>query len=270
MLLLNAFIRDLAVTKIAAGGTVDLFCPHGVVYGLTPLPKSESPQDAISLVTWLRHLPNVVFYDCWCTSLRELADKCQSVGATLDKRDGAIIASDDLKKRDASPLFSVSGLAIEHNPSFSSLDRKDGKDQHHQLPGIKRQPHPVSQSDVFVAVHDRLHGQSHIKCAGRNPDMIVELRSLNSMVHEQQYSARKKVAVWLRNHSAQRNMFMLRFLAHRRARQTNMDHLSELNRQLVQFNRNHVDVEWYLELNAVGRVVFRCRPRVPAPAVASV
>lgn len=80
----QCFHKGFSSHEDRCGGTVDLFCPHGVVYGLTPLPKSESPQDAISLVTWLRHLPNVVFYD-WQTSANPSVQLWTSETARLSR-----------------------------------------------------------------------------------------------------------------------------------------------------------------------------------------
>lgn len=291
----QCFLKGFANHAGSRGGSYeDMFCGHQVLSASIPLPIGESAADMIKLITMLKHVPNVAFGDFWCGATVELRERLADVAVILDAREGGVVtyaeakaAAADVKsdsgqdeqggkeskdsdkdekgskdskdqapateKQSKLPLVSVPELAVQHAHSLSAA--RAPASSTHSL-GVQREPHPVTNSTCMFCLHDRIHRLPHKFCAHRNPDLIAEEITENSMVHEQAFSQRTKAASFLRMNSAHRNMLLLRVIAHRRARQINKDNLEKLRDQLKEFERADPTRRYRLELDTLGRVVF--------------
>jgi len=150
------------------------------------------------------------------------------------------------------PIFSVPELRIRHAHSLSATNTSLPR-----VVGVKREPHPVTHSDVTLNLHDPLHGVPHKACPHRDANCLAETLTENKMVHEQQFSRRKKDAVFLRMNDPQRNLLLSRFLAYRRGRSAALADKALLQSQLSEFKRTDPAGTWRIEIQPViGCAVF--------------
>lgn len=246
----KAFTDGMEIAR--AGGATEAVCPHGNVCAILPIARTESTLDAVKVLTTFKHLPNVAFFDFWCGGTAQLLAECSAVDVHLGPRSGALYLADAKEK----PVVSVPALAVEECPSFSHTDSVIASPAGL---GVQRQPHPVSGSDLLFAAHDRFHGASHVnkptkRCDARDPDLIAETRTMNSMRHEEANILREKDSSWLRNYTPQRNLFMLRVISHLRNRERALDFLQLAHKREAEQQRQDPAAGWELRLNSFGQI----------------
>jgi hypothetical protein len=241
----KAFTNGLDILR--SGGADEAVCPHGAHYCLLPIAKTESVIDAINVTTLFKHTPNVNVFDWWCGGKSLVVAACSAVNVKLGPRAGALYL-DDAKEM---PVVSVPALAIEQCPSFAMSDSAilvgEGL-------GVERKPHPISGSDLCFLAHDRLKSAAHKRCPGRDPDLIKELRTENSMRHEEENVLREKDSSWLRNYSPQRNLLMLLVTAHLRNRKLAFDFLQKARVLEVAQQKHDPAGLWCLRMTEFGQI----------------
>ncbi len=179
----ECFRKHFARAVGFSGGTLDCVCRHLVMYASKAVVFSESPADAIAILTLFKHLPHVCFYDYWCGAVRQLNAASATAGVDFGDRAGALLLDDDLKAHADQLPVSIPALNPQSAPSFSLSDRDhERKAQARALPSldIDRPAHPLTQCKVCLLFHDRLHGEAHVNCPGRDPNNVLQLLGLST------------------------------------------------------------------------------------------
>jgi hypothetical protein len=243
----KAFSDGLEIQR--SGGSEEAVCVHGGHYALLPIAKTESGLDAVNLFVHFKHKPNVGVYDHWCGCASQACCTCRRAGVELGSRAGAIYAEDTKDKK----VVSVPELDSQLYPSFASSDAVLSADP---SLGVERTQHPVSGSTLCVLAHDRLHGAppNHKRCTGRDPDWIAQLRTMDSLAHEQYNSFREKQSHYLRNYSPQRYLLFLLVTAHLRNRRLAEDFLERAQKRMHEMQKQQPAAGWRLTVNEFGQV----------------
>lgn len=253
----ECFRKHFARAVGFSGGTLDCVCRHLVMYASKAVVFSESPADAVAVLTLFKHLPHACFYDYWCGAVRQLSSAAAKAGVDFGARAGALLLDDDLKTHADQLPLSIPALNPQSAPSFSLSDRDhERKAQAQELPSIDidRPAHPLTQCKVCLLLHDRLHGEAHVNCPGRDPNNVLQLLGLSTESAEHFNSLRTRHDRFLRNESPQRNLFLHKVIAYLRNRKINLQHLERLKKELEKKSLAHPEVKWRLSVTEFGQL----------------
>lgn len=245
-----------------SGGTLDCVCRHLVLYASKTLPFAESPKDAISVLLLLKHLPHAAFYDFWCGAADELVRSFLGAGVDLGPRAGALLKEDDVAKLSEHLPVSIPALKSQASPCFSISDSTPAANGVPALPelDVQRPPHPYTASKICLLCHDRLHGEAHEHCCARDPNNVTELLGLSTESAEHFNSLRTRHDRFLRNESAQRNLFLHKVIAYLRNRDINLKHLERLRKELQEKISAFPQFSWKLAVSEFGQVQIQRSP----------
>lgn len=95
---------------------------------------------------------------------------------------------------------------------------------------VDRPPHPRTNSQTMLLLHDRFHGQSHQSCEHRSTEWIAQLSTVNTSVQEQNNRVRQRWNTFLTQAQPNVFMFLLRLLTHLRNRELSRLKFEELKK----------------------------------------
>ena len=207
-----------------------------------------------------KHLPLCAFFDYWCGAARELERQAQAVGVDFGPRAGGLVPEVDVvAKQSLSNCPSRFPHSDHIAPSFSLSDH-EGKDEHKESLSvadiaIKSTPHPVAPDcPVCFLPHDRLHEVAHKHCTCRDPRHVKQLRAENTERAEHLNATRKRVDRFLRNQSAQRNIFLHLVVAHLQNYKINKAKFEDMKAQVAVKQKQQPQFKWTLAVNEFGQI----------------
>ncbi|KAL3887374.1 hypothetical protein ACJMK2_027316, partial [Sinanodonta woodiana] len=190
---------DLAYEKVfgTSGGWVLGACPHGVVYAIKSLLRSESPRDYVDLLRSFKHRPNIIIAD--------IAHLIASHGNKTQRNffypnEGRLAAPDDNNialSKTKEPIFEI---------NF----------QHH-LRAEDQEINPTSGSSEHYALFDWFHeGNTKNEVESlRNISLLKEFSGIiDSQILEQRFSSLKRDLYFLNQMLPATHMFVFRLLIH--------------------------------------------------------
>ena len=214
-----------------SGGWVSGACPHGVIYTLKFVLRSESPRDYADLLLSMDHQPNVTVIDM-ANMLAAHGNKRQP--DMFHPHNGMVVApsEENIKQaRDGNLLVSLPWLS-------------DSETANQQPSSAAERQHPVSGSDTRLCLFDRLHERNVKKDVEvlRRITNIKELKGkLNSQKDEQIHSSYNHDSRYLNQMKPVNHIFLFRSnidIRNDRINSRLTEAIKEEHKHEVQFDKN--------------------------------
>ena len=152
-----------------SGGWASATCPHGVVYALKFVLRSESPRDYVDILMSMKHQPNIT-----------ILDVANMVAAHGNNRKENMFHPHSGKVVESTPENVAKGKNGELDISLDWLDnsKKVANSSNTEM------AHPVTGSEVHLCLFDRLH-ERNVKKEDEVLRRVTHVRQLKGLVNTQ-------------------------------------------------------------------------------------
>lgn len=216
-------LRDMSVTKSSfdnayekvfgcTGGWAVGCCPHGIVYAVKNLLRSESPRDYVDLEASLKHRPNVSICDIAHHLIASHGNKRFQDFYSLHNGRLDEISEDTIAAVESGQLvYSLPYLTTLHDKTQSSGNNGQNTN-------------PCTGSTDHLALYDWFH---QLNCKKRDDILrrCSALKEIGGLVDtqavEQLFSSSKRDVYFLNNFTAGNHMFLFRLIYHLRNTSSN-------------------------------------------------
>ena len=219
-----------------SGGWLTITCPHGIIYGVKFLLRSESPRDYIDMLRSMQHRPNVFV----CDMAHMVAVQGNRYKEDFFSPFAGRVAEDTAENIEK---------AMSGNLTVSFPFLEDSTPAHQQL--IDSDSHPVTGSNVRLALFDVFH-QGNTNCnveSLRRIGCVKELKGfLNSQAAEQLHHSFNKNKHFLNQMTPLNHIFMFRSMIELRNETKNCKLHKNINMQasasvvLDQYGRGYLSI----------------------------
>ncbi|XP_064630616.1 uncharacterized protein LOC135489270 isoform X2 [Lineus longissimus] len=227
---------DLAYEKVfgTSGGLVIGACPHGIVYSMKNLLRSESPRDYMDLLRSMKHRPNI-----------SVIDIAHLLAAHGNRTEAGFFSPNEGRLRAPTPQ----NIAMAKEGLMFDLPDLDDATTVEYDESETANGHPVSHSSSHYALYDWFH-QGNCKREReklRNISLLSGFAGYtNTQKVEQLFNSMKRDLYFLNQMSPVSHVFMCRLILHL--------HNEQLSKTIIQGQR---DVCNRLSFNQLGQVIHQ-------------